>query len=137
MLPLLFICLEQNTLVMAGEKRDQAQDGLCTTEAVNYNQTLKFGQQAGTFTEENSANTMEACIKSCCLRKRCEVAFMLKESCFLVRCHNKSSCQPRKEKSFSFNPRLAYVFRHAQRGRNANHSLMFSSLSYHYIDNSN
>ena len=99
-----------------GEKRDKRPEDMCSTGAVKYNQTLKFGLNAGTFTERNRAKTIEDCIYHCCSTKRCDVAFMLKESCFLVKCHNKSSCYSRQAKSLSFNPRLAYVFHHTQHG---------------------
>ena len=99
-----------------GEKRDERPDDICTTGAVRFNETLIFGLHAGTFTEETRAKTMEKCISYCCSRKSCDVVFMLKESCFLVKCHNKSSCHSRQAKSLSFNPRLAYVFQRAQHG---------------------
>lgn len=109
--------LEQDIVVEVGEKRDKKPDDTCSTENVKYNQTLILGLNAGKFSEETRANTMEDCIYYCCLsQKRCDVAFMLEESCFLVKCHNKSSCYSRKAKSLSYNPRLGYVIRHAQHG---------------------
>ena len=113
----LYNALEQEIVVEVGEKRDRKPDETCSTENVKYNQTLTFGLNAGKFAEETKANTMEDCIYHCCLRnKRCDVAFMLKESCFLVKCYNKSSCYSRRAKSLGFNPRLAYVIRHAHHG---------------------
>jgi hypothetical protein len=108
--------LTQEVVVESGDKRDRRPDDTCSTGAVKYNQTLTFGLNAGQFTEETRAKTMEDCISHCCSRKSCDVVFMLKESCFLVKCHNKSSCYSRQAKSLSFNPRLTYVFRHTQNG---------------------
>lgn len=108
--------LEQEIIVEVGEKRDKKPDDTCSTENVKYNQTLTLGLNAGKFVEETKANTMEDCIYHCCLRKRCDVAFMLKESCFLVKCYNKSSCYSRQAKSLGFNPRLAYVIRRVHHG---------------------
>lgn len=99
-----------------GEKRNTRPDGICSARNVKYNQTLSLGLNAGQFTEEDKAKTIENCIYHCCSRKSCDVAFMLKETCFLVKCHNKSSCHSRPAKSLSFNPRLAHVFRHGQHG---------------------
>ena len=99
-----------------GEKRDKRPDDICTTGVVRYNKTLTFGLHAGKFTEETRAKTMEKCISYCCSWKSCDVAFMLKESCFLVKCHNKTSCYSRQAKSLSYKPRLAYVFHRFQHG---------------------
>ena len=99
-----------------GQKRDERPDNTCWTGSVKYNQTLMLGLNAGHFTEENRAKTLDDCINFCCSRKSCDVAFMLKTSCFLVNCHNKTSCHSRRAKSLSFEPRLANVFRHSKHG---------------------
>ncbi|XP_028405506.1 uncharacterized protein LOC114528113 isoform X2 [Dendronephthya gigantea] len=103
--------LTQEIVVEIGKKRDESPDDTCYVGDVKYNQTLKFGLNAGKFLEEGKAKTIDDCIYQCCSRKSCDVAFMLKESCFLVKCHNKTLCESREAKSLSYHPRLARVFR--------------------------
>ena len=109
------LMITQEIMMEFGAKKDQrptVNDGAtCSTGDVYYNYTLSSSLKAGSFTKEKKAKTMNDCIYHCCSKRACDVAFMVKDSCFLVQCHNKQSCRSRPAHSSSFNPRLAYISR--------------------------
>lgn len=50
-------------------------------------------------------------IHRCCNMDECEIAFMLDENCYAVKCINKDLCRIRKAKSSNLNPQLAFIRR--------------------------
>ena len=111
----IFFFMTPGTMMGIGEKKDrrpvEKYRPTCSTGDVLSNYTFSSGLRAGHFIEEEKAETMDDCIYRCCAKRECDVAFMLKKSCFLVQCYNKSSCQSRQARSPNFAPRLAYISR--------------------------
>ena len=56
---------------------------------------------------------MSTCIRMCCGRKDCDVAFMLEANCYAVNCYNEDLCQPvlaRKSGLLTnLSPKLSYI----------------------------
>ena len=71
--------------------------------------TLKGGLKAGDFTDIGKVGTMGECYSSCCKQPTCNLAFMLGQNCFSVKCYNKALCGTMKAQPSIFNPQIAYV----------------------------
>ena len=74
--------------------------------------TLLRGKRAGNFTNIGDVGDFEMCIKRCCQHKNCDVAFKSAETCFLVHCFSKESCQTSPTLDDIFSPRMCVVKRH-------------------------
>ncbi|XP_032226502.2 uncharacterized protein LOC5502348 isoform X2 [Nematostella vectensis] len=65
---------------------------LCSRSAVDYNVTLAKGRKAGKYFKINDVHNIDACLRECCGAKRCDVAFMVRDTCYLVQCFSAESC---------------------------------------------
>ena len=65
----------------------------CFQTSVEHNVTLRGGLQAGNFTAVGHVENIDACAKLCCVREDCNLALMVKNHCFMVRCLNKERCR--------------------------------------------
>lgn len=91
---------------------DVSAGGICHAGIVSYDVTLRGGSNAGKFTPHGVVNNMKTCIFKCCQSEGCNVAMMLKDSCFTVVCDSDEKCEKKQTPiSSHFNPRIAYVFR--------------------------
>ena len=73
------------------------------------NVTLRDGINSGEFTDRGSITNMDDCVKQCCADDNCNVAFVIKETCFTVKCKNYDTCSLKSAMSQYYNPRIAYV----------------------------
>ena len=71
--------------------------------------TLKGGLKAGDFTDTGKAGNIKECYDICCKQPSCNLAFMLGQNCFSVKCYNKDLCSTIKAQPSIFNPQIAYV----------------------------
>lgn len=85
----------------------QAKQSACWDGDVLYNQTLVGGINAGVFTDNGKADSMEMCMQFCCKKSRCDLAFMIEDDCYSVACSAKDKCEPRKARPTHFYPRIA------------------------------
>ncbi|XP_048590274.1 uncharacterized protein LOC5501396 [Nematostella vectensis] len=81
----------------------------CQNSPISYNVTLRSGIRSGNFTDQGRVESVKACVSLCCEREDCNVAFMLKDNCYLVSCFSQRSCEPVPAHHSRFQPRLAYV----------------------------
>ncbi|EDO31448.1 predicted protein [Nematostella vectensis] len=65
---------------------------LCSRSAVDYNVTLAKGGKAGKYFKINDVHNIDGCLRECCGAKRCDVAFMVRDTCYLVQCFSAESC---------------------------------------------
>ena len=65
----------------------------CFQTSVEHNITLTGGLHAGNFTAVGHVENIDACAKLCCVRERCDLALMVNNHCFLVRCLNNEKCR--------------------------------------------
>lgn len=74
-----------------------------------FNVTLRGGIKAGNFTDKGVVKNMDECAAFCCADERCNVAFLIRDNCFLVACKDYDSCKMKPALSEYYHPRLAYV----------------------------
>ena len=77
--------------------------------------TFVGGLKAGNFTNKGTVTSMSVCKSLCCRLEKCDVAVMMKNGCFLLTCHTKQLCKPRKANTRSFSLKLAYRDREKER----------------------
>ncbi len=86
--------------------------GACSKSRVSKiyrNITLRDGVNAGEFTDRGNVKDMDGCLKHCCSDENCNLAFVIKETCFTVKCKNYEACSLKSAISKYYNPRIAYV----------------------------
>ena len=83
----------------------------CLKSPISYNVTLRNGIRSGYFRDQGRVENMSECIRQCCDFDTCDLAFMLKQRCYLVMCYTKTGCQAVKARQSLFRPRVAYVQR--------------------------
>lgn len=87
-------------------------DGVsCRPSVVSYDVTLRGGLSAGKFTPVGHVDSMEACVNLCCHRNTCDIALMLRDSCYSITCASEELCEEVPAPSSDFYPRLSYVRR--------------------------
>lgn len=72
--------------------------------------TLKGGLKAGDFTDTGKVGSIKECYATCCQQSSCNLAFMLGQNCFAVKCYNKDLCSTIPAQPSIFNPQIAYVW---------------------------
>jgi len=72
--------------------------------------TLKGGLKAGDFTDTGKVGSIKECYETCCQQSTCNLAFMLGQNCFSVKCYNKDLCSTIPAQPSIFNPQIAYVW---------------------------
>ncbi|XP_065644692.1 uncharacterized protein LOC100203833 isoform X37 [Hydra vulgaris] len=81
----------------------------CVASKTIGNVTLVGGVKAGNFTDLGSVSNMEDCKNRCCNLEECQVAFLIDDSCYAVKCARPQLCQPRRAKSTALYPQLLYI----------------------------
>ena len=71
--------------------------------------TLKGGLKAGDFTDIGKVGKLEDCYDICCKSEKCNLAFMLGQNCFSVKCYNDDLCKTIPAQPSIFNPQIAYI----------------------------
>ena len=87
------------------------QPSACLKSPISYNVTLRNGIRSGYFRDQGRVENMDECIRKCCDSDTCDVAFMLKQRCYLVTCYTKKGCQTVQARHSLFRPRVAHVQR--------------------------
>ena len=72
--------------------------------------TLKGGLKAGDFTDTGKVGSIKEYYETCCQQSTCNLAFMLGQNCFSVKCYNKDLCSTIPAQPSIFNPQIAYVW---------------------------
>lgn len=82
----------------------------CTNSEVFHNVTLRGGVHSGKFKDRGEMEDINQCVKLCCLLERCDLAFMLRNTCFSVECYNETLCDAVPARSSIFSPTICYVY---------------------------
>ena len=77
--------------------------------ATQYNVTLRGGIKAGKFLDKGIVGSMKECTRFCCAEDTCNVAFLIRDNCFLVACKDYNGCRLKPALSEYYHPQLAYV----------------------------
>ena len=113
----------------------RSRDLVCSFSRTFHNVSFRLGRKSGIFTHQGRANNIGACAKRCCESHHCDVAFMISQDCFSVRCHDNKTCQTFGVDGSNFNPRMIFVGHQGQLRKNSNTMSMDSLLnqsSLHY-----
>lgn len=83
----------------------------CSLGILKSNVTLKGGRKSGEFREIKGLKDMKTCVARCCedRDKKCNLAFMLGDTCYSVSCKNKELCHTIPAPPTKFNPLVQYV----------------------------
>ena len=93
-------------------KSTLVESNVCTKSRLSKvyrNVTLRDGINSGEFTDRGSVLNMEDCITQCCGDDNCNLAFVIKDTCFTVKCKSYDACTLKSAVSHYYNPRIAYV----------------------------
>lgn len=94
------------------EKEKFDLDAKCPHNEVMYNVKLRGGLLSGKFTDIGKVRSIKTCIRYCCqTQKKCDLAFLLKDRCYLVKCYNEERCQalPSPSIHYNFEQKMAFV----------------------------
>ena len=89
----------------------------CKKGKTRFNVRLRGDLGAGVFTSNGLITSMEDCAKICCSSKSCDLAYMVGNSCYSVRCYSKELCQVEMATPLALNPTIAYVLRYKDSNR--------------------
>ena len=65
----------------------------CTQSKVYNNVKISGGSKAGDFTDVGKVGRMHICTRLCCEEPVCDLAYMVRQSCFLVKCADEKKCR--------------------------------------------
>ncbi|XP_068751351.1 uncharacterized protein [Montipora capricornis] len=97
-----------------GKKHRKHRAPVCVAGKTTDDLTLRLGKRAGNFTNIGDVGDFGMCIKRCCQKPNCDVAFKSTETCFLVSCFSVESCQTSPALDDIFSPQMSFVNRHSQ-----------------------
>ena len=86
-------------------------DPSCRKSDVLRNVTLKGGLHSGSFKDRGQMEDIKQCVRLCCLLQKCDLAFMLSNTCFSVECVSDALCEAVPARSNVFSPTICYVYR--------------------------
>ena len=81
----------------------------CSSSNPIYNMTLRGGLNAGNFTDNGKFESIQQCVDFCCKESHCDLALMLLDHCFTVRCHNRHLCESVPSKTAKYRSRIVFV----------------------------
>ena len=84
----------------------------CTFSAAFHNMSFRLGRLAGVFTNQGPAHGIQECAQRCCRSPYCDIAFMISQDCFSVRCYSNKTCETFAIHGSDFNPGLVFVQRY-------------------------
>ena len=84
----------------------------CIFSKTFHNVSFRLGRQAGVFTNQGLSDGIRECAQWCCESGLCDVAFMISQDCFFVRCHSNKTCRTFPFHGSKFNPRMVFVEKH-------------------------
>lgn len=68
-----------------------------------------IGINSGDFTDKGHVSDINECISKCCDTDTCNVAFVIKDTCFLVKCKSYQNCGLKSAISEYYSPKIAYI----------------------------
>ena len=77
--------------------------------SVRKNTFFRRSHNAGEFRQAKNISDVNACAKKCCNSASCDVAYMVENICFLVKCRDESSCAPVSVQNFEYRSSLIYI----------------------------
>lgn len=100
------------TEISASEQKDDEGPSTCKEMRISkvfHDVTLNGGISSGDFTDKGHVSSMDECVSKCCDVETCNVAFVIKDTCFLVKCKSYENCGLKSAVSKYYNPKIAYI----------------------------
>ena len=107
------------------------QNEICRSNIISYDVTLRDGRHAGKYKPFGPVDNMAECICVCCEETLCDLAFVINETCFTVRCRTDEGCQEVKSPGSAFKPMISYVVREKLRDQHKKHKKPYHKKSAH------
>lgn len=83
----------------------------CTPSRIIVKHTLKGGRTAGEIKDLGMVESVEGCIEKCCGERKCEVAFLVNNTCHSVECYGDELCQSVTMEDENLSPTIIYMNR--------------------------
>ena len=93
------------------ESSNNANSDKCAHNAVLSNVTLAGGIKSGVFTSHGMVHSFDDCLQQCCKLPFCDAAFMVKRTCFSLRCSSSKLCKTRKARPSTYHPMVSFLKR--------------------------
>lgn len=105
---------------------------LCSHSPIHKGLTLRGGFHSGKFYSQGKVKNMQTCIKLCCARENCDLAFMVKSFCYSVSCYKHEMCKSVNAYHVTkYHPQVAYVFKGKKAKENADLELKATTSKPH------
>lgn len=93
-----------------GRKSPHKQLSICQHTDINHGMTVRGGFRAGKFTEHGILPDIDACVERCCESLSCDLALVIGDSCFTLKCDSKELCEMVPAQNADYlQPKLIYL----------------------------
>jgi len=89
----------------------------CTHSRLYHHVTLTGGLRAGNFTRLAEHVDMEDCAQQCCAQRSCNLAILMRDTCFGLHCSSPELCSTRPARLRGFSLKIMYIYREDSKGR--------------------
>lgn len=114
--PIPMIASKTNTIPGAEGNKNASSDLRCEAGDYFVNVRLRGDVGAGVFTKRGKVTSMVQCSRFCCDDESCDLAYLLENVCYSLRCHSEELCQVVTSSPLSVNPTVAYAIRYNSDG---------------------
>ena len=88
----------------------------CTHSKLYRHVTLVGGLRAGNFTRMVELTNMNECVRRCCSERSCDVAILLRDTCFALQCSSPELCSARPSRLRNFSLKMIYMYKKNGKG---------------------
>ena len=88
----------------------------CTHSKLYRHVTLVGGLRAGNFTRMAEFTNMDECTRRCCAERSCDVAILMRGSCFGLQCSSPELCNAKPARLKNFSLKMIYMYREESKG---------------------
>lgn len=88
----------------------------CTRSKLYRHVTVVGGLQAGNFTRLVEFTDMDDCAQRCCAERSCDVAILMRNTCFGLQCSSPELCSARPSQLRNFSMKMIYMYREKSKG---------------------
>ena len=89
----------------------------CTHSRLYRHVTLTGGLLAGNFTRLAEHADMDECARKCCAQHPCNLAILMRDTCFGLHCSSPELCSTRPARLRGFSLKIMYIYREETKGR--------------------
>ena len=88
----------------------------CTYSKLYHHVSLVGGLQAGNFSRLAQFSNMAECVRGCCAQRSCDVAILMRDTCFALQCKTPELCSARPARLKNFSLQIVYIYRKGTEG---------------------